>query len=409
MGQDTARGFSHLIIIYTFLIFIYLFNALCFVPIGHLIAVTMTPVSGLKAYGYNLIGSLLGIILFILFSFFWTPPSVWILISFLIFLVINYKNKQKNLFSAFCVIIIAIFLSSSIKDNKQTIYSPYQNISIEYLTTPLNPIIMQTSHLFYQALLNLSEDLTFIQRERSPGNIFGYNIDVDHEREFYDIPYKIKKKRIEKILIVGSGAGNDVAAANRYNIKKITAVEIDPVIADIGKKYHPEAPYTNINVKLVIDDARSFIKNTEEKYDTIIYGLLDSQTNLSSKGGIRLDSYVFTLEAFEEAKKSLSENGFLYLSFFVQTPELGFKLFKMLEKTFGEKPIVLKSETNDRYIFISKKNRFKLFDLIKLKYFKKINNFDSSDYKVDLSTDDWLLFICHRKFILLPIYQLFAC
>ena len=148
MGQDTARGFSHLIIIYTFLIFIYLFNALCFVPIGHLIAVTMRPVSGLKAYGYNLIGSLLGIILFILFSFFWTPPSVWILISFLIFLVINYKNKQKNLFSAFCVIIIAIFLSSSIKDNKQTIYSPYQNISIEYLTTPLNPIIMQTSHFF---------------------------------------------------------------------------------------------------------------------------------------------------------------------------------------------------------------------------------------------------------------------
>ena len=389
MGQDTARGFSHLIIIYTFLIFIYLFNALCFVPIGHLIAVTMTPVSGLKAYGYNLIGSLLGIILFILFSFFWTPPSVWILISFLIFLVINYKNKQKNLFSAFCVIIMAIFLSSSIKDNKQTIYSPYQNISIEYLTTPLNPIIMQTSHLFYQALLNLSEDLTFIQRERSPGNIFGYNIDVDHEREFYDIPYKIKKKRIEKILIVGSGAGNDVAAANRYNIKKITAVEIDPVIADIGKKYHPEAPYTNINVKLVIDDARSFIKNTEEKYDTIIYGLLDSQTNLSSKGGIRLDSYVFTLEAFEEAKKSLSENGFLYLSFFVQTPELGFKLFKMLEKTFGEKPIVLKSETNDRYIFISKKNSSELFDLSKLKYFKKINNFDSSDYKIDLSTDDW--------------------
>ena len=75
MGQDTARGFSHLIIIYTFLIFIYLFNALCFVPIGHLIAVTMRPVSGLKAYGYNLIGSLLGIILFILFSFFGRHPQ----------------------------------------------------------------------------------------------------------------------------------------------------------------------------------------------------------------------------------------------------------------------------------------------------------------------------------------------
>ena len=34
----------------------------------------------------------------------------------------------------------------------------------------------------------------------------------------------------------------------------------------------------------------------------IVYGLLDSQTNLSSKGGIRLDSYAYTIEAFKEAK-----------------------------------------------------------------------------------------------------------
>ena len=39
-------------------------------------------------------------------------------------------------------------------------------------------------------------------------------------------------------MIVGSGAGNDVASANRINIKSVKAVEIDPVILILGKKYN---------------------------------------------------------------------------------------------------------------------------------------------------------------------------
>ena len=35
MGQDTARGFIHLLMIYSFVVFIFLFNAMCFIPIGH--------------------------------------------------------------------------------------------------------------------------------------------------------------------------------------------------------------------------------------------------------------------------------------------------------------------------------------------------------------------------------------
>lgn len=390
MGQDTARSISHLFIIYSFILFIYIFNALCFVPVGHMIARLMMPIEGLTAYGLNLIGSLLGIFLFLILSFLWFPPAIWILISYLIFLFINAKNKNKNLFSGFCVILMVTLLSSFIKDKKQTIYSPYQNISVQHLTTPLNPIIIQTSHLFYQALLNLSKDLNYELQDKVEGNIFGQHVDVEHEREFYNLPYLINPTLPDKVMIVGSGAGNDVAAANRFNINRIDAVEIDPVIADLGKKYHPEEPYSKINVNLFIDDARSFIKNNKTQYNVIVYGLLDSQTNLSSKGGIRLDSYVYTIEAFKEAKKILEDDGIMFLSFFVQSPELGFKIFKMLEKVFGYKPLVLKSEINDRYIFISKNDINLKLSTENLKFFKKVKFFDSNEnFKVDLSTDDW--------------------
>ena len=49
-----------------------------------------------------------------------------------------------------------------------------------------------------------------------------------------------------------------------------------------------------------IKNARNFIQHTKEKYDLIVYGLLDSHTSLSARGGIRLDSYVYTVDAFKE-------------------------------------------------------------------------------------------------------------
>lgn len=69
------------------------------------------------------------------------------------------------------------------------------------------------------------------------------------------------------MLIVGAGTGNDVAGALRMGAKRVDAVEIDPMLVDLGRKSHPEKPYTNPRVSVHIDDARSFLKKTGKKYD----------------------------------------------------------------------------------------------------------------------------------------------
>ena len=62
---------------------------------------------------------------------------------------------------------------------------------------------------------------------------------------------------LNNVLIVGSGAGNDVAAANRFNIQNVSAVEIDPVIAELGKKLHLSHQVKSKTLKRLIRKGRA--------------------------------------------------------------------------------------------------------------------------------------------------------
>ena len=68
----------------------------------------------------------------------------------------------------------------------------------------------------------------------------------------------------------------------RNGAKRVVAVEIDPVIIELGKKYHPEKPYADPRVEVVNDDARSYFATSTEKFDVIVFGLLDSHTTTAA-------------------------------------------------------------------------------------------------------------------------------
>ena len=93
---------------------------------------------------------------------------IWIIFSLIIFIFIVRDQLSEYKLSILAVLFLSIILSSNIKGYKETIYSPYQNISIEEIKSPVNPIIIQTGHVFYQAVLNLSDELLFT-REHEVG------------------------------------------------------------------------------------------------------------------------------------------------------------------------------------------------------------------------------------------------
>ena len=63
---------------------------------------------------------------------------------------------------------------------------------------------------------------------------------------------------------------------------------------------HPESPYQSTTVTAHNQDARAYIRYSQDKYDLIVYGLLDSHTLLSGVSSVRLDSYIYTVEAIRE-------------------------------------------------------------------------------------------------------------
>jgi SAM-dependent methyltransferase len=163
----------------------------------------------------------------------------------------------------------------------------------------------------------------------------------------FTMPYLIRRPA-GKVLIIGAGVGNDVAVAIAAGSNSITAVEIDPMIVELGRELHPQKPYENAKVTLVIDDARHFLRITKESYNLIVFSHVDSHTTLSSYTNVRLDDYLYTVESLREARKHLTSNGFLYLSYWVEQPYVGYRLRENCTIAFGHPPVTLFQPTQIR-------------------------------------------------------------
>ena len=125
--------------------------------------------------------------------------------------------------------------------------------------------------------------------------------------------------RSAQVLIIGAGSGNDVSRALAWGADRVDAVEIDPVIHGLGNADHPDHPYDDPRVFVHLNDGRNFLRSTNKQYDLIIYALVDSLVLHSSYSNIRLESYLFTKQAFDDVKKRLKPGGvFVMYNYFRQ-------------------------------------------------------------------------------------------
>src|SRR2546426_8838671 len=201
--------------------------------------------------------------------------------------------------------------------------------------------------------------------------------------------------------------GNDVAAL-RNGAGRITAVEIDPLILKLGRERHFERPYSSPRVRVVLDDARSYVQNSKNRFDLIVFSLLDSHTTSSYYTNIRIDNYVYTPEALKATRQLLKPDGIFIIKFQVDTPWIAGRLRGLLEAVFGHPPLQLRTEesfygTNGTFYVAGSESR-----IARAMANPELARFVADHSKIKtqkaaLTTDDWPYFYQREPGLPVPV------
>ncbi len=335
-----------LAIFYGFFLSLLVTTALVFLPIGQLTGRLMAGFAPIRAYTINILGSIAGVLLFTAVSYLWLPPVCWFGIAAAVTLGLM-QNSRRGLarslpFGVALLVWLGVDWGSVTglrSANLQHIYSPYQHLELQPFHV-VNPEGLRL-HRGMAVFANKSYHLRATDLSRRWIDSYGAQFPWTVEEAIgYELPY-VFCLRAKDVLVVGSGAGNDVAACLRNSGPdgRVDAVEIDPAIWIVGRRHHPEQPYLDPRVTVHIDDARHFLQRTSRQYDLIVFGLVDSHTLLSGLGNLRLENFLYTHQAFAEAKARLRPGGWMAVSFCTSpTNHVSLRIYKMLRDLFPEAP-----------------------------------------------------------------------
>jgi len=312
--------------------------ATAFIPFGQLVGWYLENApNGVTAYTVNVLASLAGIAGFTLLCFLDHPPWVWMLVAGILAVLAFWKNRHARILLGIAFLACAYLLAIPENPTAKTYWSPYQKLVVQpqYSDRQIAAYVLNTNDSWYQQVLNLSPD--FVQ---SHPELFHHR---PLNQNSYNMPYRFYPNP-PSVLVLGSGMGNDVAAALRNGAGSVEAVEIDPLILKLGRELHFEHPYQSPRVHVTLDDARSYIENSHEQFDLIVFSLLDSHTTTSHFTNIRIDNYVYTREALQRAKQLLKPDGLFIVKFQVDTPWIAGRLFKLMRGTFDQDPIQFQTD-----------------------------------------------------------------
>jgi spermidine synthase len=388
MGTAAARHLTQGAAVYFFLSVIFVLTVLVFLPIGQVCGRLMQRRDKLPAYGLNLLGSVVGVVLMLVLSWLWTPPLVWFSLCFLGTLLFYVRKPSSILLGGGAALAALTILAWPVEPWQHKIYSPYQELEVSQ--GPRGLVVMRAAGQYYQRINDLASSNLRVQTDSELRRI----------RDYYELPYRIYGNPAD-VAVVGSGTGNDVAAALRSGAKHVDAIEIDPAILMVGRTAHPEHPYQDRRVHAVVNDARSFLRTTNQMYDMIVYGLLDSHTLLSHASSVRLDSFVYTVEGLRDARAHLKPGGVISLSFSILNNDLGRKIYLMMQQAFdGRPPVCIRTEYDGSTIFLEANDRDLVLPsqlLQQTGFHEQTAFYANPTMRADVSTDDWPFFYMPRR------------
>ena len=294
--------------------------ALMFIGLGQTLGRCLNAArSRTAAYTVDILGSLAGIGAFSAASYLNTTPHLWFALSACLCLYFARPWTVWQVGSQIgLLLLVAISAYGLDEPHGQTFWSAYYKIHYDPLKGSIN-----VNNLAHQDMHDMR---TFQGAYALP----------------HELLQRIGQPPISQMLVIGAGSGNDVAAALAAGVGHIDAVEIDPRISRIGQEDHPNRPYDNTaQVTRYFDDGRSFVRHTNKEYDLALYALVDSLVLHSGYSSLRLESFLFTKEAFADVKAKLKPGGIFVMYNYYRQGWIVARLAKMAAEVFGVDPVVI--------------------------------------------------------------------
>lgn len=173
---------------------------------------------------------------------------------------------------------------------------------------------------------------------------FDFNKLLDRERHelLYEgpgFPYVVRPGA--KTMIIGPGGGWDVARALCSGSKDITAVEINPIIANtIMREQFPQLShnlYLRSEVHVFVEDGRSFVRRSTEKYEVLQATLVDTWASTAAGAFALSENNLYTADAFRDYLNHLTGNGLLaFTRWGLQPPRESLRLLSLAWQAFQE-------------------------------------------------------------------------
>ncbi|MEV6962098.1 spermidine synthase [Streptomyces sp. NPDC051207] len=295
---------------------IFLLTAVIMAGIGKITADLFRLLPSLDAYRYDLLGSITGSVSFAVLSWLRAPSLVWGVLAAAALLVLGGRRNTLRYGIPLTAMVAALFLETTTTGIS---WSPYYKIQLKPSRTENRTYHISANGVPHQS----TAPLPVLMRENSP-----------YRKAYEQTPGNPHKS----VLVIGAGNGNDVAVALAHGAQRVDAVEIDPRLQQIGADLHPARPYDDPRVHVHIDDGRAFLERTDRKYDLVVLALPDSLTLVSGASNLRLESYLFTRQAFEAARDHLAPDGAFAMYNYYRKSWLVDRFAGTLDEVYGHAP-----------------------------------------------------------------------
>lgn len=145
-----------------------------------------------------------------------------------------------------------------------------------------------------------------------------------------------------QVLVIGVGGGRDVLAALSTGQRSVTAVEINPVMGQlVTEEYadHIGRIFEDPRVGLHIQEGRNFVAGSQERFDLIVFSMIDSWSSAAAAGAyVFNENSLYTIEAIGDFVEHLAPGGILSMTRYYEWDE-GLRLATMFAEYLAQQGV----------------------------------------------------------------------